>query len=153
MAKPTSPKSASRFRQPDDVASAVGACLAPPRSRWSPPSAARLAVYGPILSAVLTYQPGSTVKLEQVIGDADYAAIARGNTIATTSKTVSQCNVAGCDLGQSFEHQGKLIFLFGHTISNDPSMPWSAGAAPMAQYLRRIVSAGARTPMASPACS
>jgi hypothetical protein len=82
----------------------------------------------------LTYQPGSTVKLEQVIGDADYAAIARGSTVATTSKTVTQCNVAGCDLGQSFEHDGKVIFLFGDTISNDPSMPWSTSSAPAVPY-------------------
>jgi hypothetical protein len=91
-------------------------------------------VLGGAPPATLTYQPGSTVKLEQVIGDADYAAIAHGSTVATTSKTVSQCNVAGCDLGQSFEHDGKVIFLFGDTISNDPSMPWSTGSAPFVRY-------------------
>jgi len=82
----------------------------------------------------LTYQPGSTAKLEQIIGDVDYAALARGSTVATTSRTVSQCNVAGCDLGQSFEHQGKVVFLFGDTISNDPSMPWGTSAAPSVDY-------------------
>jgi len=85
-------------------------------------------------AVTLTYQPGSSVKLEQIIGEVDYAALGRGSTVATTSRTVSECNVAGCDLGQSFEHEGKVVFLFGDTISNDPSMPWSTSSAPPIDY-------------------
>jgi len=94
----------------------------------------RSPVYDGSTNLSLTYQPGSSVKLEQIIGDVDYAALARGSTVPTTSQTVRQCNVAGCDLGCSFEHQGKLLFLFGDTISNDPSMPWSTSAAPFVDY-------------------
>lgn len=59
----------------------------------------------------LTWIPGSTVKLEQLIGDQDYQ---------TKAPTVSQSNarfkVAGTDLGYSFEHKDKLVFLFGDTL-------------------------------------
>jgi hypothetical protein len=88
-----------------------------------------------VVHPTLTYQPGSSVKLEQIIGDVDYGAIANGVRTPTASQTVSQCNVAGCDLGSSFEHQGKVIFLFGDTISNNPSMPWSTSSAPFVRYL------------------
>lgn len=82
----------------------------------------------------LTYRPGSSVKVEQIIGDVDYAALARGSTVPTASQTVTRFNVAGTDLGCSFEHQGRLVFLFGDTISNDPSMPWSTSPAPFVPY-------------------
>ncbi len=82
----------------------------------------------------LVFYPGSTAKIEQVLGDTDYAALARGNVVPTVSRTVSRYNVAGADLGSSFEHQGRLCFLFGDTISNDPSMPWSTSSAPFVEY-------------------
>jgi hypothetical protein len=85
-------------------------------------------------SVALTYQPGSSVKVEQIIGDVDYATLASGNRLATASQTVSRYNVAGTDLGNSFEHQGKLVFLFGDTISNNPAMPWSTSTDPMVAY-------------------
>ncbi len=64
----------------------------------------------------LTWVPGSTVKVEQMIGDCDYTALAKtGQCTATASRTITRAKVVGTDLGASFESQGKLIFLFGDT--------------------------------------
>src|SRR5450631_1295637 len=72
----------------------------------------------------LTYIPGSSVKLEQIIGDCDWEAQAqqtvKGQTVTcapTASKTVTQVNVLGTDIGASFEDNGKFIMMFGDTFS------------------------------------
>jgi hypothetical protein len=68
-------------------------------------------------NVALTWIPGSTVKIEQLIGDCDYAAQAKtGLCTPTTSRTNTRAKVVGTDLGASFESQGKLIFLFGDTL-------------------------------------
>jgi hypothetical protein len=64
----------------------------------------------------LVYLPGSSVKIEQVIGDKDWADWATGTLTPTASQTVTRADVLGNGLGYSFEHEGKLIFLFGDTI-------------------------------------
>ena len=65
----------------------------------------------------LTWIPGSTVRVEQIVGDCDYAAQAKsGQCTPTTSRTATRSKVLGTDIGASFESQGKLIFLFGDTI-------------------------------------
>jgi hypothetical protein len=65
----------------------------------------------------LTWIPGSTIRVEQVVGDCDYAAQAKtGQCTPTTSLTATRARVLGTDIGASFESQGKLIFLFGDTI-------------------------------------
>lgn len=64
----------------------------------------------------LRWVPGSTVKVEQMIGDCDYTALAKsGQCTPTASRTLTRAKVIGTDLGASFESQGKLIFLFGDT--------------------------------------
>jgi hypothetical protein len=64
----------------------------------------------------LTWVPGSTVKVEQMIGECDYTAQAKtGQCTPTASRTLTRAKVLGTDLGASFESQGKLIFLFGDT--------------------------------------
>ena len=64
----------------------------------------------------LTWIPGSTVKVEQMIGDCDYTALARtGQCTPTASRTITRAKVIGTDIGASFESQGKLLFLFGDT--------------------------------------
>ncbi len=59
----------------------------------------------------LTWIPGSTKKIEQLIGDTDYQ---------TKQPTLSQSNarfkVAGTDLGYNFEHRDELVFLFGDSL-------------------------------------
>jgi hypothetical protein len=62
----------------------------------------------------LTFIPGSSVKVEQVIGDLDYQT--KG---ATASQSTTRFNVHGTDVGSSFEANGKIIFTFGDTISRD----------------------------------
>jgi hypothetical protein len=65
----------------------------------------------------LNWIPGSSVKVEQIIGDCDYSVQATiGQCRATTSRTATRAKVLGTDLGASFESQGNLIFLFGDTI-------------------------------------
>ncbi|HVN77308.1 MAG TPA: DUF4185 domain-containing protein [Thermoanaerobaculaceae bacterium] len=59
----------------------------------------------------LTWVPGSSVKLEQLIGDIDYQTKA-----PTLSLTKSRYSVAGTDLGYSFQHGDELVFLFGDTL-------------------------------------
>jgi hypothetical protein len=61
---------------------------------------------------VLHWVPGSTIKVEQVIGDHDWADTTR----VVTSRTVTQADVLGNGLGFSFESGDSLIFLFGDTI-------------------------------------
>src|ERR1700693_2020952 len=68
-------------------------------------------------TTTLTYNPGSTVKVEQLIGDQDYQT-----KLPTASQTVTRFNILGNDIGYSFESNGKLIFSFGDTISKDVSV-------------------------------
>src|SRR5215213_8632800 len=68
-------------------------------------------------NTILTWIPGSSAKVEQMIGDCDYAVQATtGQCKATTSRTGTRARVLGTDLGASFESQGKVIFLFGDSI-------------------------------------
>lgn len=60
---------------------------------------------------MLTHIPGSTVKLEQLIGDRD-----RHLKRKTVNQTRARYGIVGADLGASFEHDGRAIFLFGDTI-------------------------------------
>jgi hypothetical protein len=73
-------------------------------------------------ATTLTWIPGSTTKVEQMIGDCDYTAQAQtGQCAPTTSRTATRARVLGTDLGASFESEGRVIFLFGDTISPSPS--------------------------------
>lgn len=67
----------------------------------------------------LSYVRGSTQKVCQVTGEFD-----RERQQATLSKTESRFGVSGTDLGTSFEHEGKIFFLFGDT--NSPKQPVGA---------------------------
>ena len=69
---------------------------------------------------VLTWLDGSSVKLEQLIGDVDWADAARGITTPTTSQTTTRYNIHGTDIGYSFEDDGRVLFAFGDTRSLDP---------------------------------
>ncbi|HUR81167.1 MAG TPA: DUF4185 domain-containing protein [Thermoanaerobaculia bacterium] len=67
-------------------------------------------------ATTLTWIPGSTVKVEQMIGECDYAVQAKtGQCTPTSSRTITRAKVVGTDIGSSFESQGKLIFVFGDT--------------------------------------
>jgi hypothetical protein len=95
-------------------------------------SAATLSGWEPFADAqsatALAYIPGSSVKLEQVIGDCDLQAQAKQivagqpvTCVPTTSQTLTRFNIAGNDNGRAFEANGKLFFSFGDTISSNPS--------------------------------
>lgn len=58
----------------------------------------------------LTFVPGSTKKVCQLTGDVD-----RERSRPTLSMTGKRFGVLATDLGNSFEHKGKLFFLFGDT--------------------------------------
>lgn len=63
-------------------------------------------------SAGLTFVPGSTRKVEQLVGNLDLET-----KRPTVSRTEERFGIGGTDLGSSFEHDGKLFFLFGDTVS------------------------------------
>jgi hypothetical protein len=73
-----------------------------------PPAAAQP---GMATAPIITYVPGSTAKLEQLIGDED-----KERHPPTLSRTGARCGVEGTDFGYSFEHQGRAYFLFGDTL-------------------------------------
>ena len=78
-------------------------------------------------ATTLTWIPGSTTKAEQMIGDCDYAVQAQtGQCSSTTSRTATRARVLGTDIGASFESEGRVIFLFGDTISPSPSEDYLA---------------------------
>jgi hypothetical protein len=58
----------------------------------------------------LVYVKASTVKVCQLTGDFD-----RQTCKPTLNRTASRVGVAATDLGSSFEHDGRLYFLFGDT--------------------------------------
>jgi hypothetical protein len=86
------------------------------------PGFAQDAGHGPGSHISLTYKDHSSKKIEQVTGDCDW--VVWDPTIntppqdckRTTSQTLSRFDVLGHGFGYSFEHDGKLIFLFGDTI-------------------------------------
>ena len=80
-------------------------------------AAALMVVSAKAEKIALTWIAGSTVRVEQMIGDCDYVQQAKtGTCVPTTSRTLTRARVLGTDLGASFESQGRLIFLFGDTI-------------------------------------
>jgi hypothetical protein len=59
----------------------------------------------------ISYLSGSTEKICQLTGETD-----RERGQPTLNRTESRFGLVGTDLGSSFEHDGKLYFLFGDTI-------------------------------------
>ena len=83
----------------------------------------------------LTYNSGSSVKVQQIIGDCDWAVKAvNGTCQETASRTITNANIAANDIGSSFEQNGTLVFMFGDTKSNDPSQSWSTSSLPFVDY-------------------
>ncbi len=60
---------------------------------------------------VLRYMPGSTMKVEQLLGEED-----KQLHRPTLSQTFTRYGIEGTDLGNSFEHGGRVYFLFGDTV-------------------------------------
>ena len=60
---------------------------------------------------VLRYVAGSTIKVEQLLGEED-----KQLHQPTLSQTATRYGIEGTDLGNSFEHEGRVYFLFGDTV-------------------------------------
>src|SRR5258708_16169762 len=71
---------------------------------------------------VLRYIPGSTVKVEQLLGEKD-----KERHRPTLSQTFTRFGVLGTDLGYSFEHDGHAYFLFGDTVGH---VSWAEDTMP-----------------------
>ncbi|MFN3652557.1 MAG: DUF4185 domain-containing protein [Armatimonadota bacterium] len=71
-----------------------------------------------LLAATPVVVPGSVQKVSQLTGEHD-----RQLNRPTPSRTASRFGLAATDLGASFEHEGKLVFLFGDTHPSGPNTP------------------------------
>ncbi len=60
---------------------------------------------------ILRYVPSSTIKMEQLLGEED-----KQLHQPTLSRTATRYGIEGTDLGNSFEHGGRVYFLFGDTV-------------------------------------
>ena len=94
-------------------------------------------------SPSLTFNPGSTERLEQLIGDTDVWTRDWPDPEPTPSQSATRFNVVGCELGSSFEHTfkertsstgpvqsvEKVVFLFGDALEFRAFdiMGWSSG--------------------------
>ena len=87
---------------------------------------ASVIVTGGVGGITLTWTPGSSVKVEQVIGDKDWSAWAKGTTLPTTTQTATRYGILGTDIGTSFEDNGKLMILFGDILPVTPSPTFGA---------------------------
>ena len=72
--------------------------------------------------------PGTVCKLEQLTGERDAP---RG--VFTRSRTRSRAGLVGTDLGSSFEHDGRLYFLFGDSVggaTHADALAWTDATTP-----------------------
>src|SRR5688500_11345116 len=64
----------------------------------------------------VVYVPGSSRKIAQLTGEID-----RERDELTLNRTETRYGLQGTDLGASFEHRGRIYFLFGDTNSIKPA--------------------------------
>jgi len=60
---------------------------------------------------VIRFEPGSTIKMQQLLGETD-----KEKHQPTLSLTETRYGIRGTDLGNSFENNGRVYFLFGDTV-------------------------------------
>lgn len=88
----------------------------------------------------VAYVAGSTQRICQLTGECD-----RERGRYTANRTETRAGLVGTDLGASFEHEGRLWFVFGDAnpagefISFDPAM---AGPCAAARLTRNVPRAG-----------
>jgi hypothetical protein len=70
-----------------------------------------LTLVAPAPAQTLSFVEGSSVKLEQLLGEVD-----KERQQPTLSLTFTRYKIRGTDLGQSIEHQGRAYFFFGDTV-------------------------------------
>jgi len=118
----------------------------------TPPASTPVATPKPPGPVKLSYLTGSSVKIEQIIGEYD-----RQTKKPTLNLTESRFGVIGTDLGYSFEHAGQLYFLFGDAMirgGTDP-MGFTTATDPNAPMAMQILSdkAGTFIPIRAPGIS
>ena len=98
---------------------------------------------------VLTYVPGSSVKVEQILGDCDWPDLEQRKVCTpTASQTLTRNDILGIDLGYSFESALGLVFLFGDTIGQKTlykagdTMALSASTDPSSPLLLNFLTKG-----------
>ena len=91
---------------------------------WSVVTCAALGTLtnGSAREPVLRHVVGSTSKVQQLLGEQDLE-----RRQPTLSRSESRYGVAGTDLGSSFEHEGRVYFLFGDTVGSLPGAPDTIG--------------------------
>jgi len=77
----------------------------------SPSAVQTAATNPPQTDSTLIYVKGSSQKICQLAGETD-----RESNKPTVNQTESRYGLSGNDLGSSFEHDGKVFFLFGDSI-------------------------------------
>ena len=107
---------------PSKLQNRVNRPLNSPARRWIPTglllvAASTLLASAPRLqdsaTSRLRFIPGSTAKVEQILGEED-KELGR----PTAARTATRFGLEGTDLGNSFEHNGRVYFLFGDTVGS-----------------------------------
>jgi hypothetical protein len=87
--------------------------------------------------SVLAWVTNSSIKLQQLIGEEGTTNYAADTDRQTGSNLLNQTyrlyQVGGTDLGNSFEYNGKVIFLYGDTLyfNAGDTMAWSTSTNPL----------------------
>ena len=91
---------------------------------WPAVAGAALIMFtsGAAQAPVLRHVVGSTVKVQQLVGERDLERRQQ-----TLSRTETRYGLAGTDLGSSFEHAGRVYFLFGDTVGSLGGAPDTIG--------------------------
>jgi hypothetical protein len=107
------------------IVSSALSCAGPQDTPRGGPAAASPAEIDPTAPR---YFEGSTAKILQLTDDRD-----RARRIPTRSRTATRAGMTGTDLGCSFEHNGKLWFLFGDSRGRPGDkdfMAWADATSP-----------------------
>ncbi len=107
----TTPPAASPARPeapPKTLSVASAAPPAPLPALLLPPAPAPAHPAAPAKPVVLQFVSDSSVKLQQLIGDED-----KERHTPTSTQTLTRFGIEGSEMGNSFEYQGHLYFLFG----------------------------------------
>jgi hypothetical protein len=108
---------------------------------------------------ILTWISGSSVKLEQILGDCDWQYLdystGKGSCKPTTSQTVTRYHLLADGQASSFEDNGKIIFMCGDARSDSPNtqfhahdpIAYSTSTDPEAGLLLSFLTKGDGTPL------
>jgi Domain of unknown function (DUF4185)/TIR domain len=116
-APPPAPTKPKKILAPMNAAPSAGTSVpafTPPLATESSPAPTAHPA-NPHPEAAIHFIAESTTKLEQLIGDED-----KETKRPTLSQTFTRFGIEGTSLGSSFDHQGRIYFLFGATLGRLP---------------------------------